>query len=141
MHSLALFIFRFHCKTFSKLLNLTLRKILFRGCILKDSYIQIKNLYGYKLLRAANRSELKRCSKYSTELITRSSVNYLCKRKSEYSRGLLETLSYVDSFIFRFDLCLIFSCLDFCILSHFEIIRYILKSVIATSTYFLLKYD
>ena len=40
-------------------------------------------------------------------------------------------------------LCLIFFllCLHFCILSHFEIIRYIVKSLIATSTYFLLKYN
>ena len=32
-------------------------------------------------------------------------------------------------------------CLHFCLLSHFEIIRCIVKSLVATSTYFLLKYN
>ena len=47
----------FLCKTFSKLLKFTLRKILLWGWFLKNSCIQIKfkysNLYGYKLRRAA----------------------------------------------------------------------------------------
>ena len=60
---LALSVFRFPCKTFSKLLNLTLRKTLFCGWFLKSSYIQIRNLYGCKLARVAKRSELIRCSK------------------------------------------------------------------------------
>ena len=33
-----------------------------------------------------------------------------------------------------------FFCLHFCLLSHFEMIKCILKSMIATSSYFLLKY-
>ena len=30
---------------------------------LKNSYVHMKNLYGYKLVRAVKRSELKRCNK------------------------------------------------------------------------------
>ena len=52
MRSLALSVLRFLCKTLFKLLTFTLPKILFRGSFLKNQYIQIKNLYGYKLLRA-----------------------------------------------------------------------------------------
>ena len=52
MHYLALFVLRFLCKIFSKLLKFALRNTL-RGLFFKNSYIQIKNLYGYKLLRAA----------------------------------------------------------------------------------------
>ena len=50
----------------------------------------------------------------------------------------------VDSIFFCFrPLCLIvfLFCLHFCILSYVEIIRCIVKSMIATSTYFLLKYN
>ena len=43
-------VLRFFCKTFSKLLNLTLRKTLFCRWFLKNSYIQIKKLYHYKLI-------------------------------------------------------------------------------------------
>ena len=50
LYPLALSFLRFFYKTFSKVL-------------LKNSYIQIKHLYGYKLVRAAKRSELKRCHK------------------------------------------------------------------------------
>ena len=46
MHSLALLVLRFFCKTFSKLLKLTLGKNLFRELFLKNSIIQIKYLYG-----------------------------------------------------------------------------------------------
>ena len=63
MDSLALSVLRFLCKTFSKLLKPTLRKTSFREWFLKSSYIQIKNLYGYKLVRTAKWSELKRYSK------------------------------------------------------------------------------
>ena len=63
MHSLALSVLRFLCKTFPKSLKLSLRKTLFRGWFSKISYIQIKKLYGYKLVRAAKWYELKRCSK------------------------------------------------------------------------------
>ena len=44
MHSLALSVLRFLCKTFSKLLKVTLRKALFCGWFLKKSYIQIKKI-------------------------------------------------------------------------------------------------
>ena len=63
MHSLALSVLRFLCKTFPKSLKLSLRKTLFRGWFSKISYIQIKKLYGYELVRAAKWYELKRCSK------------------------------------------------------------------------------
>ena len=63
MHSLALYVLKFVCKAFSKLLKFTLWYT--RGCgwILKKSYIQIINLYEHKLVRIAKWSELKRCSK------------------------------------------------------------------------------
>ena len=57
---------------------------------LKKSYIQIKNLYGYKIVRAWSDLSLKDAAS-STEGITRSSVSYLCKRKNEYSRDLLRS--------------------------------------------------
>ena len=47
--------------------------------------------------------------------------------------------TFVDNFVFCFKLiCLIvfLFCLHFCILSHFEIIRCIVKSLITNSTYF-----
>ena len=52
--------------------------------------------------------------------------------------------TFVDSIFFCFrPLCLIvfLFCLHFCVLNYFEIIRCIVKSMIATSTYFLLKYN
>ena len=61
MLSLALPVLRFLCKSFSKLLKLILQKTLFHGWFLKNSYIQIKNVNGYKPVRAAKQSELKRC--------------------------------------------------------------------------------
>ena len=63
VHSLALSVLRILCKTFSKLLNLALWKTLFHGRFLKNSHIQIKFFYGYKLVRAAKQPDLKRCSK------------------------------------------------------------------------------
>ena len=53
---------------------------------------------------------------------------------------------FVDSLFFRSDLFLshgffCFFCLHFCLLSHFEIIRCIVKSLFDTSMYFLLKYN
>ena len=53
MHSLALSVLTFLCKTFSTSIKLSLRKTLFRGSFFKKSYIQIKNLYDYKLVTAA----------------------------------------------------------------------------------------
>ena len=47
----------------------------------------MKNLHGHKIVRAEKQSELKRCTR-SIERITRNSVNYLSKRKSENSRDL-----------------------------------------------------
>ena len=60
IHSLALSTLRF--LAFS---NLCLHnKTLFCGWFLKNSYIQTKNWYGYKLVRAVKQSKLKTCSKY-----------------------------------------------------------------------------
>ena len=50
--------------------------------IFKKSYIQIENLYGCKLVRAAKQSELKDAAS-STEGIARSSVNYLREEKKK----------------------------------------------------------
>ena len=61
IHSLALSVLRFLCKAFSKLLKLTLQKTL--DDFIKNSHIQIKNSYGYKLVKAVKQSELKRCSR------------------------------------------------------------------------------
>ena len=47
---------------------------------------------------------------------------------------------YALNFFFRFKLFLS-CCFLFCLLSHFQIIRCIVKSLIATSMYFLLKYN
>ena len=69
MHCLSLSILRFPCKTFSKLPKFTLRNIWF----LKNSYIQINDFQGIKLVRAM---ELKDAES-STEEITWNSVNYL----------------------------------------------------------------
>ena len=51
--------------------------------------------------------------------------------------------TFIDSFFIRFNLGLIVfvCCLHFYILSHFETIRCIAKSLIATSRDFLLKYN
>ena len=62
MDSLATSLIRFLRKTLFKLLKLSLQKTL-SWMIFKKSYIHIPNLSGYKLVRAAKQSELKRCSK------------------------------------------------------------------------------
>ena len=62
MHSQALCVFRFLCKAFPKLLKFTKCNTLCGG-FFKNSYIQIKNLHDYKLVRAVKRSELKICCK------------------------------------------------------------------------------
>ena len=51
--------------------------------------------------------------------------------------------TFDDRFFFRSGVfaLLLFYCLHFCILSHLEIIRCTVTSLIATSTYFLLKYN
>ena len=46
MHYVALSVFRFLCKTFFKLLTFTLQNNLLRGWFFKNSYIQMKSLYG-----------------------------------------------------------------------------------------------
>ena len=48
----------------------------------------MKNLYGYKLVRAAKQSELKNATS-SAEEITRSSVNVLCRKKSEHLQDVI----------------------------------------------------
>ena len=63
MHSLALLVLRFLCKTFSKLLKFTLRNTLPRGQFLKKLFIQMENLNDYKLVRVTKLRQLKRCSK------------------------------------------------------------------------------
>ena len=61
MHSLALFVVIFIRKIYFKLLNITFRKILFRGSFWrKKSEIEIKNLLGYKIVKAVNQSVVKR---------------------------------------------------------------------------------
>ena len=61
--------------------------------ILKNSYIQIKNVYAYKG-------------------ITPSSVNYLDKRESEHSPDLLRIkvneITFVESLFFCYDLFLFY---------------------------------
>ena len=102
----------------------------------------------FKKIIYSNKKKFLKDAANSTEGITRSTVNYLCKRKSEYSRNLLHSKTngnaFVDSFFFRFwplYLTGFLFRLHFCILSHFEIIKCIVKSFIATSMYFLLKYN
>ena len=93
----------------------------------------------------------------STQGITRSSVNHL-RRLMAWSRFLkkLKIISkhfhdilrfkymkntFVGNFFFGFDIFLSHCfCLHFRLLNHFEIIRWIVKSFIATLTYFLFKY-
>ena len=60
MHSLGFSLVRFLCKTFFKLLKLLLWKTLFYRWFLKNSYIKIKNVYGYNLAGASRRSELRK---------------------------------------------------------------------------------
>ena len=89
-HSLALSTLKFLCKTFPKLLKLSLQKTLFRGWFLKNSYIRINILYGYKLWELRSGLSLKDAVS-STDEITQSSVNYLRKRARKYSRNLLHS--------------------------------------------------
>ena len=56
IHSLALSAHRFLCETFPKYLKFTIQKALFRWWFLKNSYIQIKNLYSFKIVKAAKES-------------------------------------------------------------------------------------
>ena len=98
-------------------------------------------IYGYKLVRAANQSELKRCSKYRRNHGKLNTVNYLSRRKSEHLHDLLHIQmngnTLVDSLIFCFNslcLTLFFFYLHFWLLNHFKIIRSIVKSLIATSS-------
>ena len=79
----------------------------------------------------------------STEGITRSSVNYLRKRKSQHSQDLLHSYmnqnTFVDSSFFS-NLFHCFSILSALLYSKpIQISRCIAKSLIATSTCFLLK--
>ena len=62
MHSLALPVLRFFSKTFPILLKFTLQNIRLHGWALKNSYIQVKILCDYKLVRPVKQSELTRCS-------------------------------------------------------------------------------
>ena len=55
-HSLALSVFRSLCKTFSKLLKLTLQKTL-SWMIFQKKLIYSKNLYSYKLAKAVKPSQ------------------------------------------------------------------------------------
>ena len=83
VHSLALSVLRILCKTFSKLLNLALRKTLFHGRFLKNSHIQIKFFMAISLCELRSSLTLKDAAS-STEGITLSSVNCLRKRRSDY---------------------------------------------------------
>ena len=112
MHFLVLSVLRFLRQILFKLLKLSLEKIILCGRFLKNSYIQIKNLHGYKLVGA------EKWSKYaasSADGITQSSINFFRKRKSEYSPDLLSSCmnenTFADSLFFHFDLffSLIFS--------------------------------
>ena len=93
-------------------------------------------IYGYKLVRAAKQSELKRCSKYRRNHGKLNTVNYLSRRKSEHLHDLLHIQmngnTLVDSLIFCFNslcLTLFFFYLHFWLLNHFKIIRSIVKSL------------
>ena len=83
MHSLAPSVLRCLFKIFSELLKLTFWKTLICGRYLKDSSIKMKNLYGYKLVRAARSDLSLKDAESSIKEITRNSVNYLHKRKSD----------------------------------------------------------
>ena len=61
MHFLALSVLRLSCKTFPNYLSLHYKTLFFMDYLKKNSYSN-KNLFGYKLLRAAKRSQLKRCN-------------------------------------------------------------------------------
>ena len=63
VHYLVLSVLRFFVKAFPNYLSLHWKTVFFRDDLLKDSYIQMKNCYGYKLVRAVKISELKKSSK------------------------------------------------------------------------------
>ena len=93
----------------------------------------MKNLFGYKLVRATKLCELKDVAS-GTEEITWSRVNYLrhlmneirfikkSRRKSEYLSKNTSTSFCLIAFLFS---------LHFCLLRNFEIVRCIVKSLIA----------
>ena len=87
-------VLRFLCKAFSKLLKLTLLKIVSHGWFLKISYIQINICITVSLWELQSDLSLKDASS-STEWITWSSV-ILCRQMNENT--------FVDSFFFGFDL-------------------------------------
>ena len=116
MHSLALSTLRFSCQRFSRLLKLTLHYI--RGWFLKNSYIQIKNLYSYRLVRAATWAERMQqvvqmeSHKEVWTVYIREKANIWVIHKRIY----MNENTIVDSFSFRFD---IFSSHCFSLLSAF----------------------
>ena len=63
VHYLVLSVLRFFVKPFPNYLSLHWKIVFFRDDLLKDSYIQMKICYGYKLVRAAKISELKKSTK------------------------------------------------------------------------------
>ena len=82
------------------------------------------------------------------EGIKQSSVNYLHRSKAcicviYYVFKWMKRVSYIASSFASTSFCVIvfLFCLHFCLLSHFKIIRCIVKSLIATSKYFLLEYN
>ena len=93
-------------------------------------------------MRAAKWSELKRCSKKYIKNHTKQ-CKLFTKKEKVNTRVIYYVIKWMKTLSFRFDLCLIvfLICLHFYILSHFEIIRCIVKSLNATSTYFLFKYN
>ena len=85
LHSMALRVLRFLCKTFSKLLEFTLQNTLLLVNFVKNSYVQIKNLHGSKLVRAPKRSELKRGSKWYRRNHTKQSKLFTKKEKQIFA--------------------------------------------------------
>ena len=79
MHSLALFVLSV-CYFFVKHFP-NQGKTLFRGWFLKNSYIQIKNWYVYKLVRTAKQSELERSSKYYSRNHKNQCKLFMLKKK------------------------------------------------------------
>ena len=85
IHSLALTVLRFLCKTFCKLGKFTLWNTLLHGWFSKISYIQIKICMAIKLWELGSNLSWKDAAS-STERITRSSwssVNYSCQRNKK----------------------------------------------------------
>ena len=97
MHSSDFSVFRFHFKTFSKLLKFRLRNTLLGRCFWKGSYIQIKYVYIHKLVRAANQFQLKSYSKYCSRNQMKQCRLFTSRRKRwillpEKSRRLNQVL-------------------------------------------------